>query len=91
MCIRDSHEGQLVSHCLVTAARNGFCELLKHVNREDLRQRCMAVLPGVTVVVIHVHDESYMRVRSFDSGLGSVSWRAKYAQVWNYFMTVTLA
>ena len=67
-------EAHAISPTYVGVAKDAFCELVKDFNAKEISNLCSSMTeiwpravaaPWVPIVVVHVHDEASMRVRSF--------------------------
>ena len=60
-------EGEtVVSHTSVAAARDAFAQILRFLNREDVRRCCRHGLEARKPVIFqHLHDKASLRVRSY--------------------------
>ena len=71
-----------LSHSSVAAARDAFAQVLRMLNKADLRVRCK---PGLSqkkpVIIQHLHDEASLRLRSYkDTGAKLARGRSSSVQ-----------
>ena len=93
-----------ISHVYVGATRDALCEVVKQTNRASI-SHMVSELPvsrdtrdAIPLVVCHIHDEAYMKMRSsakaedgsaLSAELGSPSLsRSRHSKVQNKFVTI---